>query len=99
MFTYKVITNFEEAEDYRDNLTFEGEEYLQKVDKLISTDFPLDTPVNLDKIVKSSNLEKFWLAFSYIILAIGKDISISEDQLIIKILPPAPARELFSIAV
>jgi poly-beta-hydroxyalkanoate depolymerase len=96
MFTYPVITNFDQAEEYRENLDFAGEEYLQKIDKLIATDFPEGQPINLDKIIKPSNLERFWLAFTYILLAIGKDISISEDQLTVKILESKPDRQLFA---
>jgi len=99
MFPYPIIQNFDQAETYRDNLTASGEAYLQTVDKLVSTDFLPGQPVNLDRIVKPSNFEKFWLAFSYILLAIGRDISLSDDYLTVRLLEPVPNRQLFSIPV
>jgi len=97
MFPYKVITDFNQAEEYRENLSLEGEEYLKKVDKLVSG-FSNGEAVNLDKIVKPSNFENFWLAFSYVLLAIGREISLSDDFLTVRLLSPAPDRSVFIIA-
>jgi hypothetical protein len=78
MFPYKVITDFNQAEEYRDNLDHEGELYLQKVDQFTAT-LKHDEPVNLTVFVKPSNIERFWLAFSYILLALGLECNMNED--------------------
>ena len=90
MFPYPVITNFEQADEYRENLDADGETYFRAVDKVIAEIKPGE-PFFIPREVKPSNLEKFWQAFSYIILATGKEIAISEDQLTVKILEPVPA--------
>ena len=88
MFPYTVITNFDQAEDYRDNLTADEEAYLRAVDKVVA-EIHDGEPFFIPAEVKPSNMQKFWLAFSYILLAIGKDISLSEDYLTVRIINPA----------
>ena len=98
MFPYKVITTFEEAEEYRDNLDADGEAYLKAVDKVVA-EIQDGEPFFIPREVKPSNLQKFWLAFSYILLAINKDIAISDDYLTVRIIPATETeKRLFKIA-
>lgn len=80
MFPYKVITDFEQAEEYRENLTAQEEQYLQSVDRFTGS-IAQGEKINLDKFVKPANFEAFWLAFSYVLLACGLDVSLSDDYL------------------
>ncbi len=84
MFPYNVIRDLTQAEQYRENLDSEGEEYLQKVDKF-TAGITHGEPVNLNLFVKPSNVDRFWLAFSYILLACGFELNISEDYTVISI--------------
>ncbi len=97
MFPYKVITNLDQAEEYRDNLNADEEEYLYKVDAFVAK-IEIDEPVYLPREVKPSNIERFWLAFTYILFAINKDLAISDDLLTMRIVEPMPKREMFVIA-
>ncbi len=84
MFPYKVIRDLTQAEEYRENLDSEGEEYLGKVDKFTAS-ITHGEAVNLNLFVKPSNVDRFWLAFSYILLACGFNLNISEDYTVISI--------------
>lgn len=84
MFPYATINDFEQAEAYRENLSAEGEAYFKGVDKFAAS-IQHGEPVNLAEFVKPSNMEKFWLAFSYILLACNRNISLSEDYLTVVI--------------
>lgn len=81
---YDTITTFEQAEEWHSNLDAEGLAYLKQVDGFVAK-APIDEKISLNKVVKPCNMEKFWMALSYVLLAIGRDVLINEDYSVIKI--------------
>ena len=73
-----MFTNIPDALEWRENLNAEESQYLAQVDKFAATLVP-GVKVELKGIVKPSNMEKFYQAFSYVLLGTGWDMSFNED--------------------